>query len=68
MEANLYWDCNMITINYVIDIQNVSIDGNDATVSLYVNALITGCGDEYYANEGDGEFTLQKVGNSWKIY
>jgi len=68
MEVNLYWDCDTITINYVIDIQNVSIDGNYATVSLYVNALVTGCGYEYYAYEGEGEFTFKKVGNSWKLY
>ena len=68
MEANLYFYCNVITINAVMDIQNVSINGNYATVSIYVNALITGCGNEYYAEEGEGEFWLQKVGNSWKIY
>ena len=65
---DIYLHCNIITINAVIDIQNVSINDNYATVSIYVNTLITGCGEEYYAYERDGEFTLQKVGNSWKIY
>ena len=67
VEADLYLYCDIITINAVIDIQNVSINGNYATVSAYTSLLITGCGD-YYAEEGEGEFWLRKVGNSWKIY
>ena len=71
MEANFnnaYLYCDIITINAVMDIQNVSIDGNYATVYIYFNLLMTGCGDEDYAEEGYGEVWLQKVGNSWKIY
>ena len=72
MEAifiNAYLYCNIITINVAIDIQNVSINGNFASVSAYTNGLITGCGDEYYDfGEGESTFTLQKVGNNWKIY
>jgi hypothetical protein len=71
MEANFnnaYLYCDVITIQFVIDIQNVSIDGNYATVSIYFNLLMTDCGNEYYAEEGEGEVWLQKVGNSWKIY
>jgi hypothetical protein len=70
MEADIndaYLSCDVITINLVIDIQNVSINGNYATVSAYTSLLETGCGG-YYAEEGEGEFWLQKVGNSWKIY
>jgi len=59
--------CDMITINLVIDIQNVSINGNYATVSTYASLLMTGCGD-YYTSEGECDSRLQKVGNSWKIY
>ena len=68
MEVNLYLYCNVITINVVMDIQNVSIDGNYATVYIYFMLLMTGCGNEDYAEEGYGEVWLQKVGNSWKIY
>jgi len=71
MEANFnnaYLYCDVITINVVMDIQNVSIDGNYATVYIYFNLLVTGCGNEDYAEEGEGEVWLQKVGNSWKIY
>ena len=70
MEAdtnNAYLSCDMITINAVIDIQSVSINVNYATVSAYASILVTGCGG-YYAEEGDGTLTLQKVGNSWKLY
>jgi len=70
MEADFndaYLYCDMITIHVVIDIQNVSINGNYASVSTYTSLLMTGC-DDYYAEEGEGFLTLQKVGNSWKIY
>ena len=64
---NAYLYCNIITVNVVIDIQNVSINGNYADVSFSYNLLITGCGEEGYAEEGDTTFTLQKIGNSWKL-
>jgi hypothetical protein len=59
--------CDMITINLIIDIQNVSINGNDATASTYASLLMTACGG-YEASEGECDSRLQKVGNSWKIY
>jgi len=64
---NLYLYCNIITINAVIDIQNVSINGNYATVSGYTNYLLTGCG-YFEADDTSSTFTLQKIGNSWKLY
>jgi len=59
--------CNDITINVEMDIKNVSINGNDATVFGYASFLTTGCG-LYETIEGDSTLSLQKVGNSWKIY
>ena len=64
---NAYLYCNVITLNAVIYIQNVSITGNYATVSGYTTYLITYCG-YFEADEKDSYFELQKVGNSWKLY
>ena len=64
---NLYLYCNIITINAVIDIQSVSINGNYATVSGYTNYLLTGCG-YFEADDKISNFNLQKIGNNWKIY
>ena len=64
---NLYLYCSIITINVVIDIQNVSINGNYATVSGYTSYLLTGCG-YFEADDGYSKFYLQKIGNSWKLY
>jgi len=64
---NLYLYCSIITINVVIDIQNVSVNGNYATVSGYTNYLLTGCG-YVEADDAYSKFYLQKIGNSWKLY
>jgi len=64
---NAYLYCNIVTLNMVIDIQNVSINGNYATVSGYTNYFLTYCG-YYEADEVNSYFKLQKVGNSWKLY
>jgi len=64
---NLSLYCSIITINATIDIQNVSVNGNYATVSGYTAYLLTACGyseaDDKYSN-----FGLQKIGNNWKLY
>jgi hypothetical protein len=64
---NLYLYCSIITINVVIEIQNVSINGNYATVSGYTTYLLTGCG-YVEADDGYSKFYLQKIGNNWKLY
>ena len=64
---NAYLYCNTITFNAFIDIQNVSVSGNYATVSGYTTFLLTYCG-YYYNDEMYSNFNLQKVGNSWKLY
>jgi len=64
---NLSLYCSIITINAAIDIQNVSVNGNYATVSGYTTYLLTGCGD-VAADDKYSKFYLQKVGNSWKLY
>jgi len=62
-----YLYCDIVTLNAVIDIQNVSIYGNYATVSGYTSILITYCG-YFYSDDKYSNFNLQKVGNSWKLY
>jgi len=64
---NIYLYCNVVTLNMVIDIQNVSINVNYATVSGYTNIILTYCG-YYEADEGYSYLNLQKIGNSWKLY
>jgi len=59
--------CNVVTINILITNIQVSIYGNYANVNCYVNAVISACG--YIESGSDyGNLTLQKVGNSWKLY
>jgi len=59
--------CNVVTINILITNIQVSIYGSYANASCYVNAVISACGysesDSIYGN-----LTLQKIGNSWKLY
>jgi hypothetical protein len=62
-----YSYCNIITINAVVNILDLSISGNYSQAYCYVNYLITYCG-YYEADEGYSYFELQKVGNSWKLY
>jgi len=64
---NLSLYCNLITFNYIINIQNVSVSGNYATVYGYSYKLVTACG-YYDTYEKYSTYHLQKVGNSWKIY
>jgi len=65
--STAYLYCNIITFNAVIDIQNVSVSGNYATVYGYTSYLMTYCG-YYYYDEQNSYFYLQKSGNTWKLY
>ena len=59
--------CNVVTINILITNIQVSIYGSYADVSCYVDAVISACG--YSESESlYGNLTLQKIGNSWKLY
>jgi len=62
---HLYY--GLITINYYIDILDVSIYGNYSEVYGYLTLVMTA--DGYYESDS-GYFWqyLQKVGNTWKIY
>jgi len=64
---NLSLYCSVITINAVIDIQNVSVNGSYATVSGNTSYLLTGCG-YVEADDKYSKFYLQKIGNNWKLY
>jgi len=59
--------CSVVTINILITNIQVSIYGSYADSSCYVNVVISACGysesDSFYGN-----LTLQKIGNSWKLY
>ena len=59
--------CNFVTINMLVNVSNVSINGNFAQAYIDANLLITGCG-EVYSEQDSGTTNLQKVGNSWKLY
>ena len=62
-----YLFCNQVTINFVVNIIDVSINGSYSQVHSYVSYLVTYCG-YYEEDEGDSYLELQKVGNSWKLY
>ena len=59
--------CGVVTINILITNIQVSIYGSYANASCYVDVVISACGyiesDSIYGN-----LTLQKIGNSWKLY
>jgi len=67
MFNTLYLYYGLITINYYINILNVSIYGNYSEVYGYLTLVMTA--DGYYDSDS-GYFWqyLQKVGNTWKIY
>ncbi len=59
--------CSVVTINILITNIQVSIYGSYANASCYVTAVISACG--YYESDSlYGNLTLQKIGNSWKLY
>ena len=55
------------TINCVVAVSNVSVYGSYATADVN-GTLITTAGYEYASEPISGTMTLQKIGNSWKIY
>ena len=59
--------CDLITINYYINILNVSIYGNYSEVYGYLTLVISACG-QFYSDSSYFWQYLQKVGNTWKIY
>ena len=62
-----YQYCNIVTINAIVDIQNVSINGNYGQVYCDLSILISYCG--YFESDNlSGTLYLQKIGNSWKLY
>jgi len=67
MVNTLYSYCNLITINVLVDIYDVSVNGNYGQVYGHVVILLTACG-AYESTDAYGYYYLQKVGNNWKIY
>jgi len=59
--------CNTVTINAVVNVLDVFINGSYAQAYCYASYLTTYCGD-YEADEGYAYLNLQKIGNSWKLY
>ena len=62
-----YLFCNQVTINFVVNIIDVSISGSYSQVYSRVSYLLTYC-SYYETDEVDSYLELQKVGNSWKLY
>ncbi len=62
-----YSYCNIITINYVANISNISISGNYAQAYTYLY-LIASCDGVVDDNSNYVTFRLQKIGSTWKIY
>jgi len=62
-----YQYCNIVTINTIVDIKNVSINGDYAQASCDVSVIISYCG-YFESDSASGTLHLQKIGNSWKLY
>ena len=56
-----------VTINCVVAVSNVSVNGSYATADVN-GTLIATAGYDYASEPLSGTMTLQKVGNSWKLY
>ena len=63
----LHLYCNIITVNAVVNIYNVSIYGNYSQAYCYFTYIITYCG-YYESDSGYVYYYLQKIGNNWKLY
>lgn len=62
-----YLYCNIVTINMIVNILDVSINGNYSQVYCNKYILISYCG--YFESDSVYKYyNLQKVGNSWKLY
>ncbi len=63
----IYLYCNIVTVNAVVNIYDVSIYGNYSQAYCYFTYVITYCG-YYESDSGYTYYDLQKIGNSWKLY
>ncbi|MBU4292590.1 MAG: hypothetical protein KJ770_00880 [Actinobacteria bacterium] len=63
----IYTYCNIVTVNAVVKIYDVSIYGNHSQAYCYFTYVITYCG-WYESDSGYIYYDLQKIGNSWKLY
>ena len=63
----LYLYCNIVTVNAVVKIYDVSIYGNYSKAYCYFTYVITYCG-YYESDSGYVYYHLQKIGNNWKLY
>jgi len=63
----LYALCNQVTMNVVVNIQDVSINGSYSDVYCSILYYTTYC-SYYETDEVNGYLHLQKIGNSWKMY
>lgn len=62
-----YLYCNIVTINMIVNILDVSINGNYSQAYCNKYILISYCG--YFESDSVYKYyNLQKVGNSWKLY
>jgi ABC-type Na+ efflux pump permease subunit len=59
--------CASVIIDFYVFVTDVSVMGTYAEADCQVNIFITGCGSSDTQNQS-GTMTLQKIGNSWKLY
>ncbi len=59
--------CSTVIIDFYVFVTDVSVVGTYAEADCQVSVFITGCGSSDTQNES-GTMTLQKIGNSWKLY
>jgi hypothetical protein len=59
--------CDLVTINFNMDIYDVSIYGDYSEVYGYLTLVMSACG-QFNSDSGYFWEYLQKVGNSWKLY
>lgn len=59
--------CDTITVNASADISGVAVIGDNAQANLYAYMEISACGFYRYG-EDDRFCTLQKIGDSWRLY
>jgi len=64
-DLSLY--CDNVVLSITVNIQNVVINGDYATVSGHASKLLTYC--NYYApKEEDFSWNLQNISNKWTLY
>lgn len=62
-----YQYCSTVTINMIINVKNVSINGNYGQAKCDLSIIISYCG-YFESDDSSGTLYLQKVGNTWKLY